>query len=156
MKIHQADLFFLGQDSLSNKENNKTIKRTFVQDSPCFKNYEVKIHHVQKWNRLRFTNPEIYIPQDSTSRWHRIFDDPWGGEVQGAHWRLHKYINPVRCFCVHTFRYVWSKLYKNNVCAVYISVFWLASINYLWFFFFKVSNIIAHALFTPFVCIIPW
>ena len=59
---------FLGQDSLSKKENNKTIKRTFVQDSPCFKYYYVKIHHVQKWNRLRFTNPEIYIPQDSTSR----------------------------------------------------------------------------------------
>ena len=32
-------VFFLDQDSLSNKENNKTIKRTFVQDSPCFKNY---------------------------------------------------------------------------------------------------------------------
>ena len=30
---------FLGQDSLSNKENNKTMKRTFVQDSPCFKYY---------------------------------------------------------------------------------------------------------------------
>ena len=29
--------FFLGLDSLSNKENNKTIKRTFVQDSPCLK-----------------------------------------------------------------------------------------------------------------------
>ena len=31
--------FFLGQDSLSNKENNKTTKQTFVQDSPCFKYY---------------------------------------------------------------------------------------------------------------------
>ena len=50
----------------------------------------MKIHHVQKWNRLRFTNAEIYIPQDSTSRRRRIFDDPWGGGVQGAHWRLHK------------------------------------------------------------------
>ena len=27
-----------------------------------------------KW--LRFTNPEIYIPQDSTSRRRRVFDDP--------------------------------------------------------------------------------
>ena len=62
MKIHRADLFFLGQDSLSNKENNKTIKRTFVQDSPCFKYHLVKVHHVQKWNGLRFTNPKIYIP----------------------------------------------------------------------------------------------
>ena len=39
---------FLGQDSLSNKENNKIIKRLFFQDSPCFKSYEVKIHHVQR------------------------------------------------------------------------------------------------------------
>ena len=39
VKIHQADLFFLGQDSLSNKENNKTIKCMLVQDSPCFKYY---------------------------------------------------------------------------------------------------------------------
>ena len=31
--------FFLGQDSLSNKENDKAIKRTFVQDSPYFKYY---------------------------------------------------------------------------------------------------------------------
>ena len=82
--------FFLGQDSLSNKENNKTIKRTFVQDSPCFKYYQVKIHHVQKWTRFRFTNPEMCIPQDSKSKRRRIFDDPWRGGVQGAHWRLHK------------------------------------------------------------------
>ena len=34
-----ADLFFLCQDSLSNKENNKTIKCPFVQDSPCLKFY---------------------------------------------------------------------------------------------------------------------
>ena len=38
-EIHQGVLFFLGQDSLSNKENNKTMKRTFFQDSPCFKYY---------------------------------------------------------------------------------------------------------------------
>ena len=34
--IHQADLFFLGQDSLSTKQQqkkNKTIKCRFVQDS---------------------------------------------------------------------------------------------------------------------------
>ena len=52
------------------------------------------VNHVTKkglvGRGLRFTNPEIYIPQDSTSRRRRIFDDPWGGGVQGAHWRLHK------------------------------------------------------------------
>ena len=42
-----ADLLFLGQDSLSKKGNNKIIKRPCVQDSPCFKFYKVKIHHVQ-------------------------------------------------------------------------------------------------------------
>ena len=42
----------------------------------------MKIHHVQKWNRSRFNNPKIYIPQDSTPRRHRIFDDPWGGEFK--------------------------------------------------------------------------
>ena len=40
-------MFFLGQDSLSNKQNNKTIKQPFVQDSPCFKFYKAKIQHVQ-------------------------------------------------------------------------------------------------------------
>ena len=39
---------------------------------------------------IRFTNPEICKPQDSTSRWRRIFDEPWGGWVQDAHWRLNK------------------------------------------------------------------
>ena len=43
-----ADLFILGQNSLSNKQNNKRIKHTFVQDSPFFEFYLVKIHHVQK------------------------------------------------------------------------------------------------------------
>ena len=47
---------FLGQDSLPNEQNNKTIKHPFVQDSLCFRcknstcskiNY-VKIHHSQK------------------------------------------------------------------------------------------------------------
>ena len=46
--MHQADLFFPGQDSLSNKENNKTTEHTSVQDSPCFKNIYVKIRHIQK------------------------------------------------------------------------------------------------------------
>ena len=31
VKIHQAD-FFLSQDSLSNKEDNKILKRLFVQN----------------------------------------------------------------------------------------------------------------------------
>ena len=48
VKIHQADLFFLGQDSLSNKENSKQIKGPSIQDSPYFKYYKVKIHHIQK------------------------------------------------------------------------------------------------------------
>ena len=43
------NLFFLGKDSRSNKQNDKTVKRLFVQDSPCFILYKVKIHHVEKW-----------------------------------------------------------------------------------------------------------
>ena len=39
VKIHQGDLFMLGQGSLSNKEKNKKIKPTFVQDSPFFEFY---------------------------------------------------------------------------------------------------------------------
>ena len=39
VKIHQADSLTLGQDSLSNKQNNKRKKRAFVQDSPVSKFY---------------------------------------------------------------------------------------------------------------------
>ena len=34
----------------------------FAQDSPFFEFYKVKIHHVQKLIRWRFTIPEIYTP----------------------------------------------------------------------------------------------
>ena len=37
--IHQADLFFLGQDSLINKQDNKTIEHPFIQDSLSLKFY---------------------------------------------------------------------------------------------------------------------
>ena len=48
VKIHQAVLFFLGQDSLSNEQNDRTIKHTLNKDSPCFQFYQVKINHAQK------------------------------------------------------------------------------------------------------------
>ena len=40
----------------------------------------MKIHHAQKLNRWRFTNPEIY--RQYLKIWRRIFDDPWGGWVK--------------------------------------------------------------------------
>ena len=54
MKFHQADLLILGQDSLSNKQNNKTIKLTFVQDSPSL-----------DFIRLRFTMSKNKLGEDS-------------------------------------------------------------------------------------------
>ena len=38
----------------SNKENIKKIKWTFVQDSPCFKYYQVKIHQSRNLYTSRF------------------------------------------------------------------------------------------------------
>ena len=96
----------------------------------------MKIHHVQKWNRLRFTNPEIYIPQDSTSRRRRIFDDPWGGRVQGAHWRLHKIsstviLNRTGVSLFHYFLYlkVNLDLEKTNQLGESSSNFIFAAVN---------------------------
>ena len=39
IKLGEDSLRWFVLDSLSNKENNKTTKRTFVQESPCFKYY---------------------------------------------------------------------------------------------------------------------
>ena len=71
----------------------------------------MKIHPVQKWNRLRFTHPEIYMPKDSTSWRRRIFDGPWGRGVQVAHWRtaaLKRIITPFIQHACTTPNKLWS------------------------------------------------
>ena len=40
----------------------------------------------------------MYILQDLTSRWRRIFDDPLEGWVQGTHWRLQKILKNCSIF----------------------------------------------------------
>ena len=71
------------------EKKNEKIKRPFIQDLLCFKFYKKKVTMFKTKITWRFTNSKIYAPQGSTSRWRRIFDDPWGEWVQGIHWRLH-------------------------------------------------------------------
>ena len=84
-----------------------------------------KIHHASNIIKWRFTlskneiGEDSPIPkfmylknQDSTSRCRRIFDDPWGGWVQGAHWRLHK-----SCWLFEKYLFggkIWCKTMLNS------------------------------------------
>ena len=86
-----ADLFFVGQDSLLNKQNNETIKRTFFKitvlqilqttgtDSSCSKINKVKIHQSTK----SYTS-KIWRRDGVESL--TTLEEGW---VQGTHWRLH-------------------------------------------------------------------
>ena len=87
---------------------NKIIRSGFTINSPLFQNNWVKIHHTKNKVWWRFTNPEIYIPQDSMSRWRWIYADPWGW-VQSAHWWLHEALEAAKMGIFFCLGIVWNK-----------------------------------------------
>ena len=59
-----------------------------------FKNKLGEDSPIPKFIPLKIRRRDHVESQDLTSKWHQIFDYPWGGGVQGKHWWLHKQTKP--------------------------------------------------------------